>query len=159
SLSRCGHIRVKLLNPVGMSPFEAHIAVDLGAESGRVFLGYRERDILRLRELHRFANHPLMCGSTTNWDVARLWSEICIALASPELPPIATMGVDAWGVDYALLGKAGELLHNPLHYRDPRNVTAMRAVLERLSKAEIYEETGVQFMPINTLNQLFAARQ
>ncbi len=138
---------------------QAHIAVDLGAESGRVFIGRRERDILCVRELHRFANHPVTHGAATHWDVCGLWAEVCKPLRSPDLPPVASIGVDAWGVDYALIGKTGELLQNPRHYRDPRNVSAMKAVLERLTKAEIYGETGAQFLPINTLYQLFAAHR
>ena len=93
------------------------------------------------------------------WDVARLWSGVRAALASTDLPAIASVGVDAWGVDYTLLGEKGELLEAPLHYRDPRNVTAIAEVLQIVSKDEIYRDTGVQFMPINTLYQLFAARR
>ena len=88
-----------------------------------------------------------------------MWSEVRTALASPELPRVGSIGVDAWGVDYALIDETGELLQNPQHYRDPRNVTAMEEVLRLISKEEIYRETGVQFMPINTLNQLFAAQR
>ena len=136
-----------------------HLAIDLGAESGRIFVGSVQGDVLQVREVHRFSNQPVTYRTSTHWDVLRIWSEVRKALASPELPRIASIGVDAWGVDYALIGETGELLQNPHHYRDPRNVSAMEEVLRLIPKEEIYAETGVQFMPINTLNQLFAAQR
>jgi rhamnulokinase len=137
----------------------AHIAIDLGAESGRVFVGSCSGGTLSIREIHRFSNQPVVDGRTSHWDVPRLWAEICRALSSADLPEVASVGVDAWGVDYALIGEGGELLQNPYHYRDPRNVSAMDEVLKLIPKEEIYNETGVQFMPINTLNQLYAAKR
>ena len=136
----------------------AHLAIDLGASSGRVFVGSRASDILQIREVRRFANGPISYGPSSHWDVARLWTEICESLSGVD-EPLAGIGVDAWGVDYALLGERGELLQKPYHYRDPRNLSAMRAVLELIPKEEIYRQTGVQFMPINTLYQLFAAKR
>src|SRR5579885_1506635 len=136
-----------------------HLAVDLGAESGRVFTASRENGLICIREIHRFSNEPVVYGKTSHWDVARLWAEVCHALASSDLPEIASIGVDAWGVDYALIGESGELLQNPYHYRDPRNVSAMQEVLKLVPREQIYQETGVQFMPINTLNQLYAAKR
>ncbi len=136
-----------------------HIAVDLGAESGRVFLGAIRGGVLCIHEIHRFPNGPLVCGRNLHWDAARLWDEIRKALASIEEPDIAGIGVDAWGVDYALLGHNGELLQNPFCYRDPRNARAMEEVLRLVSRDRIYGETGVQFLPINTLIQLFAAKR
>src|SRR5215471_12456672 len=109
---------------------KAHLAVDLGAESGRVFIGSCDAGVLSIREIHRFSNHPVVYGKTAHWDVPRLWAEICRALASTDLEQIASLGVDAWGVDYALIGESGELLQNPYHYRDPRNVRAMEEVLK-----------------------------
>ena len=72
---------------------------------------------------------------------------------------LAGIGVDAWGVDYALLGERGELLQNPYHYRDRRTQGVMEEVFRRVPKEEIYRATGIQFMPINTLYQLFAAQR
>ena len=138
---------------------KAHLAVDLGAESGRVFGGWCDGSVLSIQEIHRFSNQPVDYGRTSHWDVPRLWAEICHALSATDLADIASIGVDAWGVDYALLGQGGELLQNPYHYRDPRNVAAMEELLTLVSKDEIYRETGVQFMPINTLNQLYAAKR
>jgi rhamnulokinase len=135
----------------------AYLAFDLGAESGRGFLGELQNDRIALREIHRFPNQPVEYGGVPHWDVARLWHEIRYALCALEEPELAGIGVDAWGVDYALLGERGELLQNPRHYRDRRNVAAMNDVLRLVPREDIYRATGIQFMPINTLNQLFAA--
>jgi rhamnulokinase len=143
----------------GSPGMKAHLAVDLGAESGRVFLGYRQSEVLFVREIHRFANGPVAIGKTSHWDVESLWAEVRHAMSSPELPAIASIGVDAWGVDYALLDEKGELLQNPYHYRDPRNLSAMDEVLRLISKEEIFGQTGAQFLPINTLYQLYAAKR
>jgi len=137
----------------------AHVAIDLGASNGRVFLGDLRSGVLSLREVHRFSNQPIENGTSSHWDVARLWGEVRAALSFVDEIPLAGIGVDAWGVDYALLGERGELLQNPFHYRDSRNLGAMAEVLGLVPKDEIYRQTGIQFMPINTLNQLFAAQR
>jgi rhamnulokinase len=135
----------------------AYLAFDLGAESGRAFVGKLERDRVALREIHRFPNQPVEYDGVPHWDVARLWHEMRAALCTVEETELTGIGVDAWGVDYALLGERGELLQNPRHYRDYRNVTAMSEALRMVPREDIYRATGIQFMPINTLNQLFAA--
>jgi rhamnulokinase len=135
----------------------AYLAFDLGAESGRAFLGQLASGVLRLQEVHRFPNEPIQEGSGTYWDVARIWLEMRKAFSAVEFTKLAAVGVDGWGVDYALLGKRGELLQNPKHYRDRRNVSAMAEVLKLAAREKIYRATGIQFMPINTINQLFAA--
>ncbi|HLH40312.1 MAG TPA: rhamnulokinase family protein [Bryobacteraceae bacterium] len=137
----------------------AHLAFDLGAESGRAFVGRLEAGNLELREIHRFSNEPVEYGRGLYWDAARLWLEIRSALHFVDGTDITSVGVDAWGVDYALLGERGELLQNPRHYRDRRNVAAMQELLKIVSAREVYRMTGIQFMPINTLNQLFAAKR
>src|SRR2546423_14064696 len=96
------------------------------------------------------------CGSL-RWDVAHLWFEIRKALNSLQDVRPAGIGVDAWGVDYALLGEGGQLLENPYHYRDRRTEGVMEEVFRKVPRAEIYRATGIQFMPINTLYQLYAA--
>src|SRR5215472_828002 len=135
----------------------AYLAFDLGAESGRAFLGELQSDRIALREIHRFPNQPVEFGGSPHWDVARLWHEIRHALGAVEETELAGIGVDAWGVDYALLGERGELLQNPRHYRDRRNVAAMKEALRLVPREDIYRATGIQFMAINTLNQLLAA--
>src|SRR5690348_1008662 len=107
----------------------AYLAFDLGAETGRAFLGKLQAGRIDLHEIHRFPNQPVEYGGVPHWDVARLWHEMRSALRAVEEPALAGVGVDAWGVDYALLGEHGELLQNPRHYRDHRNVSAMSEVL------------------------------
>ncbi len=136
-----------------------YLAFDFGAESGRAVLAHLQSGILTTEEVHRFANEPVEYGGSLHWDVARLWFEMRKALAGLEEVELSGIGVDAWGVDYALLGERGELLENPYHYRDRRTEGVMEEVFSRVGKEEIYQATGIQFMPINTLYQLFAARR
>lgn len=98
-------------------------------------------------------------SGSLHWDVERLWLEIRKALNSLEGVKLAGIGVDAWGVDYALLGKDGQLLENPYHYRDPRTEGVMEEVFRKVPKEVIFRSTGIQFMPINTLYQLYAAHR
>lgn len=136
----------------------SYLAFDLGAESGRAVLARLDAGILTTQEIHRFPNEPVEYGGSLHWDVPRLWLEMRKALNCLECR-VSSIGVDAWGVDYALLGEGGELLQNPFHYRDGRTQGAMEQVFRRVSKEEIYEATGIQFMPINTIYQLFAAQR
>jgi rhamnulokinase len=136
-----------------------YLAFDFGAGSGRAVLARLESGILTTREVHRFPNEPVDYGGSLHWDVPRLWLEVRKALASVEQTELAAIGVDAWGVDYALLGERGELLQNPYHYRDRRTEGVMQEVFQRVCKEDIYRATGIQFMPINTLYQLFAAQR
>jgi rhamnulokinase len=136
-----------------------YLAFDFGAESGRAVLARLDSGILTTEEVHRFRNEPVEYGGSLHWDVPRLWLEIRKALTCVEQLELAGIGVDAWGVDYALLGERGELLQNPYHYRDSRTQGVMEEVFRRVPKEEIYRATGIQFMPINTLCQLFAAQR
>ena len=136
-----------------------YLAFDFGAESGRAVLARLQSGILTIEEVHRFPNEPVEYGGSLHWDAPRLWFELRKALAGVEEMELAGIGVDAWGVDYALLGESGELLQNPYHYRDRRTQGLMEEVFRRISKEEIYAATGIQFMPINTIYQLFAAQR
>ncbi|MGA9527060.1 MAG: rhamnulokinase family protein [Terriglobales bacterium] len=136
-----------------------YLGFDLGAESGRAVLGHLHSGILTMEELHRFPNEPVEYGGSHHWDVARLWLEIRKALSRFKGVALTSIGVDAWGVDYALLGERGELLESPYHYRDRRTQGVMDEVFRRVPKDEIYRATGIQFMPINTLYQLYAAKR
>jgi len=136
-----------------------YLAFDFGAESGRAVLGRLQSGLLTLEEVHRFPNGPVEYGGSLHWDVARLWSEVHKALARVDQLTLAGIGVDAWGVDYGLLGEDGGLLENPYHYRDRRTEGVMLEVFGRVSREEIYRTTGIQFMPINTLYQLYAAQR
>jgi rhamnulokinase len=135
---------------------KSYLAIDLGAESGRALLGRLQGGLLTLDEIHRFPNEPVEHRDGLHWDVQRLWLEIRSALARAAETKLDGMGVDAWGVDYALLSEGGELLQDPFHYRDPRTNGVMEDVSRRLPKEAIYQSTGIQFMPINTLYQLIA---
>ena len=135
-----------------------YLAFDFGAESGRAVLAHLQSGVLTTEEVHRFPNEPVEYGGSLHWDVPRLWLEIRKALARLGDVELAGLGVDAWGVDYALLGERGELLGNPYHYRDRRTEGVMEEVVGKIGREKIYEATGIQFMPINTLYQLYAAR-
>ena len=142
--------------PEQRSP-KCYLAFDLGAESGRAILGTFCDGSLTTREIHRFANEPVQYGASLHWDVARLWWEMRKALAMVRGHALAGIGVDAWGVDYALLGEQGELLQNPYHYRDRRTQGVMEEVFRKVPREDIYSVTGIQFLAINTLYQLCAA--
>lgn len=134
-----------------------YLAFDFGAESGRAVLARMQDGVLSTREIHRFKNEPVRYGGSLHWDVPRLWHEVQKALSEVEQTELSGIGVDAWGVDYALLGEKRELLQNPYHYRDQRTSGMMEEAFRQVSREEIYEATGIQFIPINTLYQLFAA--
>jgi len=113
---------------------------------------------IQLEVVHRFANGPVRTLDTLHWDVLRLYSEMLHALrkAGAEHGPIASIGVDTWGVDFALLGRDGTLLGNPRHYRDPHTETIMEQAFAIVPRAEIFKQTGLQFMRFNSLFQLLA---
>ena len=142
-----------------MAHSKSYLAFDFGAESGRVILAHLHLGILKIEEVHRFQNEPVEYGGSLHWDAPRLWFEVRKALTCVEHLDLAGIGVDAWGVDYALLGERGELLQNPYHYRDRRTQGIMEEVFRKVPREEIYQATGIQFMPINTLYQLFAAQR
>lgn len=119
-------------------------------------LGHLTGDRLALTSVHRFANTPLRVDGTLRWDVDDSWRQMRHALTlTPE--PLTSVGVDTWGCDYALLDAHGALVELPYHYRDHRTDGVMDCLLARLDRAQVYETTGVQFLPFNTLFQLAAA--
>lgn len=132
------------------------LAFDLGAESGRAISGHLRSGVLDLEEVCRFPNDPVREHGSLYWDVLRLWHHMQRALERVGAG-LESVGVDAWGCDYGLLGENGELVGNPYHYRDARTDGVMDAVFARVSRARIYEATGIQFLPFNTLYQLVAA--
>src|SRR5262249_32012253 len=134
------------------------LAIDLGAESGRGLIGSFDGDRLVLEVVHRFANGPVHTLESLHWDVLGLWPEMLATMrkAAAEHGPLASVGVDTWGVDFALLGKDGTLLGNPRHYRDPHTETIMDAAFVKVPRAEIFRQTGIQFMRFNSLFQLLA---
>jgi len=138
-----------------------YLAFDLGAESGRAILGTLESDRLTLEELHRFPNTPVRVHSALYWDTLRLWHEMLqgLAVAGRERRlRLDGIGVDTWGVDFALLGAEGALIENPRHYRDARTNGMLEAVFNVVPREEIFAATGIQPMQINTLYQLYSMR-
>ncbi len=138
-----------------------YLAFDLGAESGRAIIGRFDGARLQLDTLHRFPNGPVTVGGRLYWDVLRLWAALKEGLARYRHEAGAALdgiGLDTWGVDFALLGADDALLANPRHYRDPRTEGMLEVAFARVPREEIFATTGIQFMPINTLYQLLAMR-
>jgi rhamnulokinase len=138
------------------------LAFDLGAESGRALLGRIGNDRLTLTAVHRFPNTPVRLPTGLHWNVLQLWQEIKrgIALAHQQAGhQLSSIGLDTWGVDFGLLDRTGALIGNPFHYRDSRTDGVMEAAFARVPRSEIFAQTGIQFMPINTLYQLVAMAQ
>jgi rhamnulokinase len=137
------------------------IAADLGASNGRLLLARWDGARFRLEELHRFDNGPAAVHDRLYWDALGLWREIKSGLeryaATVDNAP-AAIGLDTWGVDYALLDRTGRLLGNPVHYRDARTNGIQERVFAVVPPEKIFAETGIQFMQINTLMQLYAMR-
>ncbi len=140
-----------------MSAKKRYLAFDLGAESGRAVIGHYDAGQLRLEGIHRFANEPVEYNGELHWDVPRLWLSIRETLnIARRFPRLDGIGIDGWGLDYALLGRGGKLLENPYHYRDKRNDSAMDRVFALIPPEELYARTGTQLMKVNTLYQLYA---
>lgn len=135
-----------------------YLALDLGAESGRAILARLAKNKIELTELHRFANVPVQLPTGLYWDTLRLFHEICrsICTAGKSCNELDGIAVDTWGVDFGLLGPSGELLQNPRHYRDTRTKGIPQEVFAIVPREEIFRKTGVQFMDINSLYQLYA---
>jgi rhamnulokinase len=135
-----------------------HLAIDLGAESGRLMLGTLAEGLLSLKEVHRFPTGASRVGESLHWDIRRLFGEVTTGLkkAAALGVPIASVSTDSWGVDYLLLGAGGALVEPTFHYRDARTARGVEAAHGRVSWPEIFAESGLQFMPLNTLYQLAA---
>lgn len=133
-------------------------AVDLGAESGRVMLARFDGQRLSLEEAHRFPNQPATVLGHRFWNLFSLWNELLAGLrkARGAAGALDSIGVDTWGVDYGLVNAAGLLTSQPFHYRDHRTDGVMEQVFAQTPREVIYARTGIQFMPINTLYQLYA---
>jgi rhamnulokinase len=139
-----------------------HLAVDLGAGSGRAFLGEVSPDGLALSEVHRFHYEPRPLAGHLRWDAARLQAglregvRLGAAAAAAGGGRLATLGVDSWAVDYALLDAGGRLLEEPICYRDARTQGVIEEAMRRVPEEEVFRRTGIQRAPFNTLYQLLA---
>jgi len=132
-------------------------AVDLGASGGRVMAGRVSGSEVSLHDVHRFGNLPVTAGGTLYWDILRLFAEVRHGLeATARQFPLASAGIDSWGVDYGLLDESGALLGNPVHYRDARTEGVAARVLAAVPADELYAVTGIQQLPFNTIYQLAA---
>jgi len=144
-----------------MAKKASYIAVDLGAESGRVMLGRIVDGRLSLEQIHRFSNGPVDEHGSLRWDFHRLLSEIKTGIGQAVKTAngkIGGIGVDTWGVDFGLLGADGQLIEKPYHYRDSRTNGMMDKAFTLMPKRRIYESTGIQFMQLNSLYQVLAMR-
>lgn len=136
------------------------LAFDFGASSGRAILGTFDGEKITLQEIHRFSNDPVKVGNTFFWDVLRLFHEIKQGiLKAKQFGKIESIGIDTWGVDFGLVDEKGYLLENPVHYRDDRNIGMIDEASKYMSKDEMYDRTGIQFMEFNTLFQLLSLRK
>ena len=142
-----------------MAEKQGFLALDLGAESGRAILGQFDGARLRLSELHRFPNIPIRLPDGLHWDVLRLWTEVKQGLAlavRDQGQALASAGVDTWAVDFGLLDRSGALISNPYQYRDDRTDGMLEEAFRRVPRAEIFDQTGIQFLQINSLYQLLS---
>ena len=134
-------------------------AVDLGATSGRVMLGYVGDGMLRLEAVSRFPNGPVSGPDGLHWDFTALYRHVVEGLreAVAREPELASVGIDSWAVDYGLV-MGGELSNEPFHYRDDRTVRGVELVHARVPFDELYRRNGLQFLPFNTLYQYVTER-
>lgn len=142
-----------------MSNTKEYLAFDFGAESGRAMLGRYDGDRLTLAEVHRFPNTPVRLPGVIHWNILQLWQEIKHGISQAidsAAGPLTSIGIDTWGVDFALLDRSGALIGNPTHYRDARTDGMLDVAFARLPRTEIFGQTGIQFMQINTLYQLLS---
>jgi rhamnulokinase len=141
-------------------PQRAFLAIDIGASGGRHVAGLFDGGKLQLSEVYRFENGPVPAGGHLYWDLLALWQHVRHGLraAASTVENITSLGVDTWGVDFALLGRGDELLANPVHYRDPRTDGILEKAFAVVPRDKIFAQTGLQFMQFNTLYQLWAMR-
>jgi rhamnulokinase len=136
-----------------------YLAFDLGAGSGRAVHGRLDRERLQIREIHRFPNTPLEKRGHIHWDVFRTFDEMKRAMrvcAEDGSLPVSSLGIDTWGVDFGLLAEDGSLLGLPFCYRDKRTEGAMEDYFRLVPRDILYEKTGIQFLPFNSLFQIYA---
>jgi len=138
-----------------------YLAFDLGAESCRAIVGTFERGSISLEELHRWPTRNEQVGETRFWDILYIFGELKNSLRKYRDkygPDLEGMAVDSWGVDFGILGESGNLLQNPVHYRDHRTDGILEKAFEVVSREAMYRETGIQLMQINTLFQLWSMK-
>ncbi len=134
------------------------LAIDLGASSGRGIVGSFDGKRLALRENHRFSNDPVITNGRMYWDILRIFHEIKQSITKTVLngDNVASIGIDTWGVDYALLDRFGRMLANPTHYRDTRTADIVNYVSKYIPAEQLYQTAGIQTLNFNTIYQLAA---
>jgi rhamnulokinase len=135
------------------------LAFDLGAESGRALLGTIDGGRLTLEEKHRFGNPTGRMRGALHWNLLAQWEHLKQGLRNCAGIRLDGIGVDTWGVDFGLIGRGGQVLGNPYHYRDARTDGVMEQTFARVSRQRIFEATGLQFMQFNSLYQLIALKR
>lgn len=138
-----------------------NLAFDFGASSGRLILSKFEEGKIGLEEIHRFTNEPVRIGKNFYWDTFRLYHELKTGLkkAAAKKIKITSMAIDTWGVDYGFIDKEGNLIGNPINYRDDRTIGVIDEVDKIVPLKEVYESTGIQFMNFNTIFQFYADKK
>jgi rhamnulokinase len=139
-----------------------HLAIDLGAESGRAVLGNFNGSHLNCEEIHRFATGILELSGKSHWNIYRIFEEIKKAIqkaGNMVEDQLDTIGIDTWGVDYALFDNEGNMLGLPFSYRDSRTEHAVAKLGAQFDLRRVYDLTGIQLLPLNTLFQLYSAKQ
>ena len=136
------------------------LAIDFGASSGRAIIGKFDGEKISLEEVHRFSNDPVKVGDTMYWDVLRLFYNIKQGIVNAKLAGgFDSIGIDTWGVDFGLIDEFGCLLENPVHYRDLRTAGLIEECAKTVPNSEFYGATGIQFMELNTVYQLYALKK
>lgn len=138
---------------------KVYLAVDLGAGSGRLMAAVFDSKKIELEEVSRWASEPVKLGDSFHWDVKAIFKEIVSAIKKARSiygDSIVSVGIDTWGVDYGLIDSGDNLLNMPYIYRDSRTDGMMDKVFAKISKKDIYSQTGIQFMFFNTVFQIMA---
>ena len=140
---------------------KSFLAFDLGATSGRSLLGTLDNGRLQIKELTRFPNQILQIGDHFHWNIYSLFENLKAGLmaAKKEGVEITSIGIDTWGVDFALLAEDGSILGAPYAYRDPHTVGSPEKYFKIVARERVYDLTGIQIMNFNSLYQLFALSQ
>jgi len=141
-----------------MGKSKKFLAIDFGASNGKAMLGKYDGTRLALEELYRFENRPVYVMGNLYWDILRLYSELKVGLlkAVSRYGSISSIGIDTWGIDFGLLDKDKQLIQNPIHYRDGRTDSVSQEVFKIINEKTLYFRTGVQFLQLNTIFQLYS---
>ena len=136
-----------------------YLIFDYGASSGRAMIATYDNGKIQMEEIHRFTNDPVVVNGTMYWDILRLFFEMKTAISKAvNNGGFDYIGIDTWGVDFAFVDKDGQLLQNPVHYRDSRT-NDWEELFDIIPRDELYAKTGIQLIPLNTIYQLYAVKK